>query len=99
MKFISENKNGVEIGGPSDGGQILYKNANNFDNVVWSSNTVWYNQYKTYNFFPGKNGKVIINDATDISSVKDKVDMLSEMDNDKLMQFFNAAFFNLKQVD
>ena len=29
-----------------------------------------------------------------ISSVKDKVDMLSEMDNDKLMQFFN----NIKKV-
>ena len=72
LKFITENKNGVEIGGPSCGGEILYKNANNIDNVVWSNNTVWYNQDKTYNFFPGKNGKVIINDATDISKVKDK---------------------------
>ncbi len=72
LKLLSENKNGVEIGGPSGQGQILYKNANNLDNVVWSKDTVWYNQEETYNFFPGKNGKIIINDATDISAVKDK---------------------------
>ena len=73
LQFISENKNGVEIGGPSwDGKKILYKNANNFDNVIWSNNTVWYKQKKTYNFYPQKKGKIIINDATDISKIKDK---------------------------
>lgn len=73
LKFISENKNGVEIGGPSSGkSKILYENANNLDNVVWSANTVWYKQHKTYNFFPGKHGKIIINEATDISEIKDR---------------------------
>ena len=73
LAFISENKNGVEIGGPSSGkGKILYKSAKNFDNVVWSANTVWYKQNETFNFFPGKHGKLIINDATKITEIKDK---------------------------
>ena len=74
LKVISENKNGVEIGGPSfpRGTKILYQNANNFDNVVWSNDTVWYKQQDKYNFSTGKSGKIIINDATNISSVKDK---------------------------
>ena len=74
LKSISENKNGLEIGGPShtNGTQTLYENANSFDNVVWSDDTVWCQQKQTYNFYPGKNGKVIINDSTDICSVKDK---------------------------
>jgi len=72
LKFITENKNGVEIGGPSPTGKILYANANNFDNVVWSNDTVWHKQTEKYNYSKGNNGKIIINDATDISAVCDE---------------------------
>ena len=72
VKFITENKDGVEIGGPSGTGKIIYENANNVDNVVWSNNTIWYKQQERYNFFPGKSEKIIINDATDISNVTDE---------------------------
>ena len=70
LKHVSSNKVGVEIGGPSGTGTIIYENATSLDNVIFSSNTVWSNHTNVYNFYKGKTGKVIINDAVNISQVK-----------------------------
>ena len=43
LSDITLNKIGVEIGGPSDTGEILYKNSKNIDNIVFSKNTIWGN--------------------------------------------------------
>jgi SAM-dependent methyltransferase len=70
---ITSNKTGVEIGGPSALGDIIYKNANNMDNVIFSKNTIWSNHLdEEYNYYNGKTGKVIINDAVNISSVENE---------------------------
>jgi ubiquinone/menaquinone biosynthesis C-methylase UbiE len=69
---ITNNKYGVEIGGISTSGLIIYKNALSIDNVVFSKNTVWSNQTDLYNFYEGKSGKVIINDAVNITNVKNE---------------------------
>lgn len=69
---LTINKKGVEIGGPSPcGHDIIYKYANTIDNVIFSKNTVWSNSTDTYNYYNGKIGKVIINDAVNINSVED----------------------------
>ena len=67
---ITNKKVGVEIGGPSCTGTDIYKHADSIDNVIFSKNTIWSNHTDVYNFFPGKTGKVIINDSVDISHVK-----------------------------
>ena len=72
LKNIVNNKIGVEIGGPSETGEIIYQNSNNIDNVVFSQNTIWINHENDYNYYPGKKGKTIINDAVDISLVENE---------------------------
>ena len=67
---ITKNKIGVEIGGPSQTGDIIYKNAFCIDNVIFSNNTVWSNHADIYNYYENKSGKVIINDAVNISLVQ-----------------------------
>jgi SAM-dependent methyltransferase len=67
---ITHNKFGVEIGGPSPLGGTIYENANSIDNVIFSKNTIWSNHTDIYNYYKHKTGKVIINDAVDISHVK-----------------------------
>ena len=73
---ITTNKRGVEIGDPSTqivyANNIIYKNAVNIDNVIFSKNTIWSNHTKEYNYYNGKTGNVIINDAVNISSVQDQ---------------------------
>ena len=69
---ITKEKNGIEIGGPSNTGKIIYANSSNVDNVIFSKNTVWSNHTNEYNYFPGKKGKVIINDAVNISHVENQ---------------------------
>ena len=74
LDTITLNKNGVEIGGPSlQTGTLLYKNALNFDNVVFSNKTVWSSHDSTYQYYPGKHGKMIINDGVCISDVTNEV--------------------------
>ena len=73
LASITNNKVGVEIGGPSGTGTIIYKNANTIDNVIFSNNTVWSNHTNEYNYFENKKGKVIINDAVNINMVKNNV--------------------------
>jgi SAM-dependent methyltransferase len=72
LSYITSNKIGVEIGGPSDTGDILYKNSKNIDNVVFSKNTTWSNHTDEYNYYYGKQGKVIINDSVNISLVQNE---------------------------
>ena len=70
---ITKNKKGIEIGGPSiSTGEIIYKNALSIDNVVFSNKTIWANHSHIYNYYKNKKGKNIINDAIDISNIKDE---------------------------
>jgi len=66
---IINNKLGVEIGGPSNA-TIIYENAISMDNVIFSKNTIWSNHTEEYNYYKNKKGKVIINDAVNISLVE-----------------------------
>lgn len=70
LEQLTCNKRGVEIGGPSETGKDIYKNAQNMDNVIFSKNTVWSKHTNEYNYYSGKTGKVIINDSVNISLVK-----------------------------
>jgi len=70
LQEISYNKKGVEIGGPSQTGQIIYKNATIMDNVIFSQNTVWSVHSNEYKYYPGKSGSVIINDAVNICNIE-----------------------------
>lgn len=69
LSSITLDKLGVEIGGPSYTGPILYHNAKSIDNVVFSKNTIWQNSSDEYNFYHNKKGKVIVNDAVNMSDV------------------------------
>ena len=55
------------------GKDIIYKYANNIDNIIFSKNTVWTNQLDNYNYYENKIGKNIINDAVDISNVDNEI--------------------------
>jgi ubiquinone/menaquinone biosynthesis C-methylase UbiE len=72
LSEITNNKVGVEIGGPSGTGDTIYKNARYLDNVIFSKNTIWSSHTEVYNYYADKTGKVIVNDAVDISHVKDE---------------------------
>ena len=72
LTSLTLNKTGIEIGGPSETGNILYQNAKNIDNVIFSKNTIWSNHTDEYNYYENKKGKVIINDAVNINLVEDE---------------------------
>jgi SAM-dependent methyltransferase len=72
LSKITNNKFGLEIGGPSPTGSIIYENATSIDNVIFSNHTIWSRHTDEYRFHKDKKGKVIINDATDISLVKNE---------------------------
>jgi len=67
---ITNNKHGVEIGGPSYNKPMMYKDTASVDNVIFSKDTVWSNHTDEYHYYYNKKGKVIINDAVDISLVQ-----------------------------
>lgn len=69
---ILHDKNGVEIGGPSETGTFIYAQSKNMDNVIFSKNTIWSNHTDEYTYYKGKTGKVIINDAVNISLVENE---------------------------
>ncbi len=69
---ITSNKLGVEIGGPSNDVNVIYENALSIDNVIFSKNTIWSSHNNDYNYYKNKKGKVIINDAVNISLVKNE---------------------------
>jgi SAM-dependent methyltransferase len=64
---------GVEIGGPSYTGATIYENAIRMDNVIFKKDTIWSNHTEDYFFHKNKKGKVIINDAVNISQVQEEV--------------------------
>ena len=72
LSSIVLNKIGVEIGGPSSLGYIIYQNAESIDNVIFSKDTIQSNHTDEYNYYYNKTGKVIINDAVNISLVKNE---------------------------
>jgi SAM-dependent methyltransferase len=72
LSSIALNKIGVEIGGPSSTGDILYQNATTIDNIIFSKNTIWSNHENEYNYYNNKTGKVIINDAVNITLVQNE---------------------------
>ena len=73
LKNISVNNVGIEIGGPSITGEIIYENCNKMDNVVFSKHTIWNNYTDEYVYYKGKTGKVIVNDAVELSQIPDKI--------------------------
>lgn len=72
LEKITLDKMGVEIGGPSLTGEFIYNKSLTMDNVIFSQNTVWSNHTEEYNYYPGKTGKVIINDAVNISLLENE---------------------------
>lgn len=72
LKEITYNKLGVEIGGPSSTGTIIYENADRIDNVIFSNHTIWSSHNEDYNYYKNKKGKVIINDAVNISHIQNE---------------------------
>jgi len=73
LEEITNNKIGVEIGGPSYNGIDIYKNAISLDNVIFSKNTIWSNHNNEYKYYQNKTGKFIINDAVNIENVNNDV--------------------------
>lgn len=73
LKTITNEKYGVEIGGPSIyTGNIIYENVSSIDNVIFSKVTTWSKHDEEYNYYQNKKGKVIINDAVNISLVQNE---------------------------
>jgi ubiquinone/menaquinone biosynthesis C-methylase UbiE len=72
LKKITNRKNGVEIGGPSSTGTIIYQGATCIDNVIFSNDTIWSKHGKCYNYYENKQGVVIVNDAVNITNVPDE---------------------------
>jgi len=70
LSRITNNKFGVEIGGPSPTGTIIYENATSIDNVIFSKDTIWSRHTDEYHYYKNKKGKVIINDAVNISLIE-----------------------------
>lgn len=69
LNQITINKIGVEIGGPSETGTVIYENATSLDNVIFSKNTIWSCHTDEYHYFQDKTGKIIVNDAVQITQV------------------------------
>lgn len=72
LSEITKNKQGVEIGGPTHIATIVYENSNSIDNVIFNKNTIWSSHTDEYIYYDGKKGKVIINDAVNISHVENE---------------------------
>ena len=70
---IVYKKNGVEIGGLSPTGNIIYSLTKNLDNIIYSEDKIVIKKNKkNYHYHPGKVGNLIINDATNLESVNNK---------------------------
>lgn len=72
LKAITYHKIGLEIGGPSKIGQIIYESADHLDNVVFSASNIWSSfDDNVYRYGQSKNGTVIIEEATDLVQIPD----------------------------
>lgn len=72
LNNIVYQKYGAEIGGPSHIATVIYENAYNMDNIIFSNNTIWSKHDKDYKYYKNKIGKVIINDAVNIVNIIDE---------------------------
>lgn len=72
LSNITLDKVGAEIGGPSTTGLVLYEKATYIDNIIFSKHTIWSGHTDEYNYYKNKKGKVIVNDAVNISLVKNE---------------------------
>jgi Methyltransferase domain len=69
--YVSD-KIGLEIGGPSETtGGVIYIHAKSVDNLIFSKETLWSTHDTDYKYADGKTGKLIINDAVNITDVGD----------------------------
>ena len=69
---IARDQNGLEIGGPSPTGTILYDHSRQIDNVIFSSETVWSTHKSGVFVYPNPNdrlGQLYLCDATDLSKI------------------------------
>jgi len=75
LQHITNNKRGVEIGGPSHcTATVIYQNADTIDNVIFSRETTWSTHSNDdYLYYYYKKGRVIINDAVNITNVQNEV--------------------------
>jgi len=51
---------------------LFYSIAKNLDNVVFSETTIWATQNNEYRYYKDRVGKVIINDAVNITDINDE---------------------------
>lgn len=73
LATITANNLGVEIGGPSSTGNVIYQSSKRMDNVIFHTNTVWStHQDGVYHYYQNKQGRVIINDAVNISNISNE---------------------------
>ena len=72
LKKISSEKIGLEIGGPSASGTVIYENATCIDNVVFSNDTVWSKHDAAYNYYENKQGRVIVNDVVNMTDIQNE---------------------------
>lgn len=74
LAAITNNKLGVEIGGPSPSGSVIYHYANSIDNIIFSPHTIWsIHTGDEYRYYYDKKGKLIINDTVNVTNVQDSV--------------------------
>jgi SAM-dependent methyltransferase len=74
LAAITSDKLGVEIGGPSPSGPVIYQFANSIDNIIFSPHTIWsIHTGDEYRYYYDKKGKLIINDTVNITNVQDSV--------------------------
>jgi SAM-dependent methyltransferase len=74
LAAITTDKLGVEIGGPSSSGPVIYHFANSIDNIIFSPHTIWsIHTGDEYRYYYDKKGKLIINDTVNITNVQDSV--------------------------
>ena len=72
LTTITTGRTGIEIGGPSPTGDVIYHHASRMDNVIFKKETVWVtNLDNVYRYYPNKVGTIFINDAVNIYNVGD----------------------------
>ena len=71
--FLYENKNGLEVGGPSDIFAPIYRKCLSCDGVNFNSDTVWWTKgnLEGYKFADKTLGKIYIADAVNMNCIKD----------------------------
>ena len=72
---IARGRRGLEIGGPSPTGSVLYDHSRQMDNVIFSDETVWSSHTSGVFEYPIRDttgeGRLYVRDATDLSSIPD----------------------------